>query len=305
MDCESQIKNEIQRKIKHLVISGGSIWGFSAFGIIYEAICCGFVHMDDIQSIYSTSVGAVVGVMFSLHIDHIILKEYLVNRPWDQLCKKSAYSVLEIFDSKGIFQKLFFVEIFTPLFKSVDLSIDLTMQQLYDYNGIDFHIYVTELNTFTLVDISYKTHPEWLVIDAILASCSIPFLFSPVIKENSCYLDGGFFLNYPISKCIENVESHDEIFGISLGNNSKQHSSTIITTESSIFDLLNVLLNRVINHIDLFTNEKISAIPYTMHYFSKETTLDFCVQVLYNKNDRNDLIYNGISAFKEKYTEWS
>jgi hypothetical protein len=118
-------------------------------------------------------------------------------------------------------------------------------------------------------------------------------------------LDGGFFLNYPISKCIENVESHDEIFGISLGNNSKQHSSTIITTESSIFDLLNVLLNRVINHIDLFTNEKISAIPYTMHYFSKETTLDFCVQVLYNKNDRNDLIYNGISAFKEKYTEWS
>lgn len=297
--------NIIQREIKHLVISGGSIWGFSAFGILYEAISSGFLNMDDIESIYGTSVGALVGFSVSLKIDHNTLKDYLINRPWEQVCKKSICSVLELFDSKGLVSKTFFVEFFTPLLKSVDLDVTVTMQELYEYNKIDFHIYVTELNSFTLVDVSYKTHPDWLVIDAIWASCSIPLLFTPMIIDNACYIDGGFFLNYPISKCIEKVENIDEIFGISLGNNDSSVNPTIsIHAESSIFDLLSVVLNRVINNIDFFSNDKLSIIPYNIDFFSKETTIDYCIQVLYNKNDRHDLIYNGIQSFKDKCKEW-
>jgi predicted acylesterase/phospholipase RssA len=174
----------IQRKIKHLVISGGSIWGFSAFGIIYEAISSGFLKIEDIVSIYGTSIGSLVGFAMSLKIDHNILKDYLINRPWDQVCKKSICSVLEIFDSKGLINKTIFTEFFSPLLKSVDLDITVTMKELYEYNNIELHIYVTELNSFTLIDISYKTHPEWCVIDAVCASCSIPILFTPVIIDD-------------------------------------------------------------------------------------------------------------------------
>jgi NTE family protein len=304
---ESYIENIIQRKIKHLVISGGSVWGFSAFGIIYEAICSGFVNIDDIESIYGTSIGVVVGLSFALKIDHNTLKEYLINRPWEHVCKKSICSVLEIFDNKGLINKTFFIEFFTPLLKSVDLDITVTMKQLYEYNNIEFHIYVTELNTFKLIDISYKTHPHWHVLDAVFASCSIPLLFTPMIEENNCYLDGGFFLNYPISKCIENVENIDEILGISLGNNENNEnklSTMYVNNESNVFDLLNVLLNRVINNIDFFSNEKAIVIPYGIHFFSKETTIEYCLQVLYSKEDRHELIYNGINTFKNKYKEW-
>jgi len=295
----------IQRQIKHLVISGGSVWGFSAFGILYEAISSGFVNMDDIESIYGTSIGSLIGLTVSLKIDHNTLKDYLINRPWEQVCKKSVCSVLEVFDSKGLINKTFFVEFFSPLLKSVDLDLNVTMQELYEYNKIDFHIYVTELNLFTLVDVSYKTHPNWFVIDAIWASCSIPLLFTPMIIDNACYIDGGFFLNYPISKCIENVENINEIFGISLGNNnSNKNISMSIHNQSSIFDLLNVLLNRVINNIDFFSNDKLNETLYNIHFFSKETTIDYCLQVLYNKEDRHDLIYNGIHAFQSKCKDW-
>lgn len=297
--------NIIQRKIKHLVISGGSIWGLSAFGIIYEAISSGFVNMDDIESIYGTSIGALVGFMFGLKIDHNTSKDYLINRPWEQVCKKSMCSVLELFDTKGIICKTFFVEFFSPLLKSVDLDVNITMKELYEYNKIDYHIYLTELNSFTLVDISYKTHPDWRLIDAVWASCSIPILFTPMIVENDCYIDGGFFLNYPISKCIENVENIDEILGISLGNIDKNIKTTMnITSETNIFDILNVLLNRVINNVEFFSNEKSIIIPYGIHFFSKETTIDYCLQVLYSKEDRHYLIYNGINTFKEKCKEW-
>jgi len=295
----------IQRKIKHLVISGGSIWGLSAFGIIYEAICSGFLNIDDIESIYSTSIGAVVGLSVALKIDHNILKEYFINRPWEQVCKKSVCSVLEAIDNKGFINKMFFIELFSPLLKSVDLNLNITMQQLYDYNKIDFHIYVTELNSFTLLDISYKTHPDWLVVDAIYASCSIPIIFTPIVEDDNCYIDGGFFLNYPISKCIENVTNLDEILGISLGNNNKKiNPPRSINEESNIFDLLNVLMNRLINNVDFFSNEKTIQIPYNIHFFSKETTIDYCLEVLYNKNDRQDLVYSGINAFKEKCKVW-
>lgn len=291
-----------QRKIKHIVISGGSIWGLSAYGIIYEAICCGFLNIDDIASIYGTSIGAIIGLICSLKIDHNIIKDFLINRPWENIYKRSLSSVLEIFDKKGFIQQNFFIESFTPLLKAVDLELNITMKELYCYNGIDFHIYVTELNSFHLVDISHKTHPDWLVLDAITASCSIPLLFSPLIKENNCYIDGGFFLNYPISKCIENVENHDEILGILLGGDYNIISS--INSESNIFDLLNVLLNRVINNIDYFSTKKTGNTPYEIHYFLKETTLDFCIEVLYNKEDRHHLLYSGINKFKDKYKEW-
>jgi predicted acylesterase/phospholipase RssA len=212
-------------------------------------------------------------------------------------------SVLEVFNRKGLIQQNFFIDFFSPLLKSVDLEMNITMKELYDYNGIEFHIYVTELNSFKLVDISYKTHPDWEVLEAISASCSIPLLFSPLIKENKCYIDGGFFLNYPISKCIENVENRDEIFGILLGGEYTINSS--INSDSNIFDLLNVLLNRIIiNNIDCFSTKKTLNAPYEIHYYLKETTLDFCLQVLNNKEDRKYLIYDGINQFKDKFKEW-
>lgn len=294
----------LQRKIKHLVISGGSVWGLSAFGIIFEAISSGFLHPDDIKSIYGTSIGALVGLIFALKIDHIILKEYLINRPWELVCKKSMCSVLEIFENKGMIQQTFFIKFFTPLFKSVDLDINITMLDLYNYNGIDFHIFVTELNSFKLVDISYKTHPEWSVLDAIYGSCAIPLLFPPMIKNDECFIDGGFFLNYPISKCIENIENLDEILGISLGNNTNVNSKLHMNSDSNILDLLNVLLNRIVSNIDLFTNTEIDGIPYDIHVVSKETTIEYCLQVLYSKDDRNTLISNGITTLNEKYKEW-
>jgi len=297
--------NTMRDRIKHIVISGGCVWGFSAFGIVFEGIESGFINMDMVESLYLTSIGSVVGTMFALKINHIILREYLIQRPWEQVCKKSTSSVLEIYDNKGIVQPNFFIEFFSPLLKSVDLDVDSTMLDLYNYNGMEIHIYVTELNSFTLVDVSYKTHPEWRIVDAIHASCTIPLVFTPIIKGDQCFIDGGFFMNYPISKCLENVENNEEILGISLGNISDDSEKLSVRKESNIFDLLNVLLNRVINNIDFFSNNKQYEIPYQIHYASEAMTIDYCLQVLYSKEERHDLIYKGIAIMKENMTEWN
>jgi len=298
-----------QNKIKHLVISGGSAWGFCAFGAIFEAITTGFLNISDLKSMYLTSVGSIVGVMYSLGISPIVLKDYLIKRPWETVCKKSRCSVLEIYDNKGVIQNTFFENMFSPLLKSVDLKEDSTMMDLFLFNGIEIHIYTTELNSFQLVDISYKTHPDWRIVDAIHCSCSIPFIFSPMIKERHCFLDGAFLLNYPISKCIEQVgENLDNILSISLGNKDPSSPSTIqiVDEQSNIFDLFQLLLHHLTDFYTKqieFENNSIK-VPFEIKFYSQPCSLEYCLNILYSKEERQSLIYNGINEMKKYWGIW-
>jgi predicted acylesterase/phospholipase RssA len=293
------------RKIKHLVISGGTVWGFSVFGILEEAIETGFLHMDDIESIYATSVGTILGTMFALKIETHLLRDYLIRRPWETLCKQNRHSVLEIYDGKGIVHRGFFENMFSPLLKSVDLSCDITLADFYAYNGIEIHFYTTELNQYELIDISFKTHPEWRLIDAIYASSSVPLLFSPLIIENKCYVDGGFLLNYPISKCLENVENINEVLGISLGNLQKDSKNfeRQIHSGSSVLDVVSLVINNVIYYNSLFTNDNSHLLDYQI-ILSQTITLEYLTQVLYSKEERELLITNGRKEFSTHFQKW-
>ena len=203
------------RQIKHLVISGGAEWGFTGFGILYEGFECGFLDIDDIESMYMCSAGSIIGCMLALKIGHKTIHDYLIKRPWETVCKENKCSILDLYDSKGMIQRGFFETMFSPLLKSVDLSCDVNLGELYEYNGIDIHIFTTELNEFKIVDLSHTTHPEWRLIDAIYASSSIPIVFSPIIIGEQCYMDAGILLNYPIVEFLRSVENPEEILGIS------------------------------------------------------------------------------------------
>jgi predicted acylesterase/phospholipase RssA len=294
---ENQKENQ-KAKIKNLVISGGSIWGFQAFGILYQAIQSGFFHMENIESMFMTSVGSVVGIMLALKIDRYIIYNYLIKRPWDIVCKENKCSVLEIYDSKGIIHRGFFEDMFLPLFQVAEIPIDITLAEFYEFNGIDIHIYITELNEFVSLDLSHSSFPEWKLIDAVYASCSIPILFSPIINETQCFIDGGVFVNYPIEECISRVENVDEIFGISLGNNDINNLLDPIKKDSNIFDLLTLVITQIITHNSIFKNDISKHIPYQIHCF-ENTTIEKCMDALYNKEYRMTLVNSGIDKMKE------
>ena len=299
-----------QRQIKHIVISGGAEWGFCALGMLHEAISTGFLHMSDIQTMYLTSVGSIIGTMFALGINADILKEYIIKRPWDAVCKKNRCSFLEIYDNKGVIHRTFFDDMFSPLLKSIDLDIDATMADIHTHCGIDIHIYVTEINTYQLLDISYRTHPEWKILDAIYASCSIPLIFAPIIREHECYMDGAILLNYPIQKCIDHCMEIsaplDEILGISLGIvDDKEEKKITIHNGSNIFDVFNVVVSRfMINHL-IGWNDKNQHIPHEIFFVSQMNTLEYALNILYNKEEREKLVHRGIICMREHFVAWS
>jgi predicted acylesterase/phospholipase RssA len=289
-----------QRKIKHLVISGGAEWGFTEFGVLYESIQSGFLNMDDIKSMFMCSAGAIIGSMIALKIDHKIIHDYLIKRPWETVCKQNKCSILDLYDSKGLIHRGFFENMFSPLLKSVDLSIDVTLRELYEYNGIDIHIFTTEINEFVTVDLSHTTYPDWRLIDAIYVSSTIPIVFSPMILQDKCYMDAAILLNYPIEECVRTVEEIDEIIGISIGYTDTEESR--ITAASNILDVMSTVISKVINK-RIIPNNQTTEIPYQIHLF-QNTTLESCMNAIYNKDYRKTLIYNGIERMKSEYEGW-
>ena len=111
------------------------------------------------------------------------------------------------------------------------------------------HIFVTELNDFTLLDISYKTHPDYKLVEAVYESCSVPIVFSPLIKENFCNIDGGLITNYPLDNCIENVENTDEILGVLKAIDYDKQVESKISNDITFLDFIMKIINSLIKKI--------------------------------------------------------
>ena len=58
--------------IQHIVINGGGPTGWLTYGALKYLFEKNFIHLDNIKSIYGTSAGAILGVIFLLHFFPLI-----------------------------------------------------------------------------------------------------------------------------------------------------------------------------------------------------------------------------------------
>ena len=282
--------------IKHLVISGGGPTGLLSYGAAKYLEQQKFWSMDDIESIYGTSIGALFGVILSLKHEWNTIDEYIIKCPWDALFQKNATfnDVLHIYTNKGFMSNDFFDIIMKPLLLAKDLSLDVTMKELYDFNKIEVHVMTVELNKFELINISYKTHPSLKVMDAIKMSCAFPIIFSPKIiveshendnKEEEdegknkkeyvnrvyCYIDGGVMCNYPVNVCMEDQKCElDEILGF---RNIWEKYNETIDDDSSLLDFLKICVKQMIRKIEnensyIKIKNEVSCVSETIDYTS-------------------------------------
>lgn len=251
---ENDISNESEilepndsKTIKHIVCSGGGLAGFAFYGAIQECHRQQLWQLENIETIYGTSVGTILAVILALNYDWDTLDDYLIKRPWQQVFSFNLYSILESIQRRGIFDIEIIMDIFLPLFNGKDISIDITLQEYYDLTNIEIHMFATNVNAFKLTDISHKSHPDWKVIEAVYSSCSVPVIFAPFFKENECYCDGAVFTNYPIHQCIDNGANPDEIIGIGYDPNNIGNDQ--VNASSSLFDYLVTIIKKYVNSI--------------------------------------------------------
>jgi len=276
--------------IKHLVISGGGHTLFQSLGAIYQLETKNFFKLENIESIYATSAGAIIGIALALKFDWETLNDYILKRPWKDVFNINIQNILDAYKKKGIYDEKHIIKCFKPLFDAKNVPIDINLEDFYNLTKIELHFYTFETNEYKMFDISYLTEPKLLLLNALHMSCSLPILITPFLIENKCYIDGGISCNYPLNYCIESGKDPNEILGFK--NTYSQIKNNNITNESNLLQfLLNFLYKAIFSiNSDNIQKEIINEVVCDSYYMN----LDNLKELVNNFESRKKIFESGI-----------
>jgi len=196
--------------IKHIVLSGGGPVGIVQYGILKRLSLENIIKYENIQSIYATSIGGFVALVYLLNFEWSWIDDFFVKRPWENLINFTSYDYINIFYTKGLLNSDFILDAIKPLLLAKDLSLNITLKELFEFSNIDLHLFTTNVNDFKKVDINYKTYPDIKVFEALTMTCAIPVLITPIFYKENYYLDGCIFVNTPFYECLKTEKCNNK-----------------------------------------------------------------------------------------------
>jgi predicted acylesterase/phospholipase RssA len=284
--------------IKHLVISGGGPAMLQYISSIQYLNENSIIDLNSIESIYGTSAGSIVAVLLALKYDWETLNDYIIQRPWHELFHLKINYIFDAYKNKGIYNKTIVEKVFKPLLDAKDIPIDISLKDFYEYSKIEIHFYTFEINHFKTEDISYLTHPNISLIDAIIMSSSIPLLFTPIIMDNKCYIDGGVCANYPLKYCIDSGKNEDEVLGFC--NQYDCQQKNYIDNDSNLMDLILCLFFKTFDN--LTSNLVNPKIKYELIFDVKYISLHYLKSAISSKEMRKEIYQKGTEKAKDFIT---
>lgn len=203
-----------------LVLSGGGAKCLAQIGALKVIEEAG-VKIDYVGG---TSMGAIIGAMYSMGYNVSEIEHYLRHVDWQALLTNEVpRDRLSFFDRKGdvrYFLTFPVIDGRIEIPKGLNYAqyilreLSAITQQSYRYDDfsqlpIPFLCVATNLQTG-----KYRAFEKGRLIDALRASSAFPSLFTPYEIEDSIYVDGGVVLNYPVELVAE--KGMDFIIGIDM-----------------------------------------------------------------------------------------
>jgi len=234
------IKEEIKKHKRNLVLCGGGIKGIAHIGVLYalDKLQC----LDKFEELTGTSVGGLIVALYALGYSPVELYEFIKLFNLGKLKNISIMNIplfgLDVGDK--------FEYVIKRLIKSKGLNENITLKELYEKTKKTLILVTVCLNTMEICYLSHLTFPELPIYLAIRMSTSIPFIYCPVSYKEKLYIDGGCLDNYPISIYKDNLK---ETVGILLID-SKDTIDKIDNLETYILRVLQCMM------IGMFINLK-------------------------------------------------
>ena len=297
---ETEIQAFDTKKIKALVLSGGGVKFAIQIGTLQTLEKKGFWKREFIKSIYASSAGCWTAIIISLGIDWDIINDYIIERQWHNDVDLNPELLLNMCDKKGLYDFNILYVFFTSIFVSKNIDLNITFKEFYDINGIELHFYTIELNTVTTVDLSWKTHPDLKILEGVYMSSSLPFIFTPICKDDRCFLDGGITTNYPLNYCLNSIdvetgEKYLEENILSFRNFydlENDNFKNVVNDDTNLYSFFFILMNKFANIVDTEISQK--TIKNELKCNHKKLSIEEIFYFLNDKNYRSVLIQKGI-----------
>jgi hypothetical protein len=236
--------------IKHIVVSGGYHLFTYILGSIHKLESNNVIDISNIETIWCVSSGSFVAICLALLkgyrnkitdntqevlLSWDVLENYIEERPWSYLFINPSFSIYDILYKKGVYDEMVIHSMIEPLLKLLDLSVTITLEELYEYTNIEIHFYSFDIYQFQMIDIYYKTYPKMSLVNAMYVTASVPFLSIPHIEYDKCFIDGGCILNYPICYALKRITQSDEILGYNTHLTTLTMEKDVSIKDESIF----------------------------------------------------------------------
>jgi len=191
MDVIKKISKPLKKQKLGLALGSGGLWGLVHVGVLKV------LEENDVQIDYiaGTSIGAIIGAVYSLNPDVKKIEKKALS-----LTKKDLISLFDLT---------------FPKFSLISgnnirkFMYDLVGNKSFSDTKIPLKIIATDLESGKEVVLS-----EGKLIDAIMASISIPGVFPPVKYKNSLLVDGGLVNATPVD--IVKDMGADAVLGVDL-----------------------------------------------------------------------------------------
>ena len=282
--------------IKHLVLSGGLYYGLCELGALQYLKSKKFIKKRNIKTIHSSSVGVLVSILLCLKIKLKKIIKMFNNVPWGDLINFNHESLFNCFSQKGILGKEIFIKIIKKIFRKNNISMNITLKELYEYSNIEIHCFCLNINKFKVVDFNYLTFPNINIIQLIYQCCAFPTLFKPTKYNNEFYMDAGILNNYPVDICLQKYDKN-EILGIII----LPKKYPIINEETNLIQLYIYLFRNLSDICNNVTekNCKLNLIPNEIKFYLKSTSFTDILKICKSKRKRKKLINIGKKVAKE------
>jgi len=289
--------------IKHLVISGGGPSLLQTLGVLQQLEEENFLNLKNIETIYGTSAGAIVGILIALRYDWETIRDYLIRRPWHEVFPIKINNIFEAYSKKGLFDEKTILKCFKPLLNGKDIALNITLKDFYDYSKIELHFFTFDVNTFDTFDISHLSHPLLSLMTAIQMTCALPILMTPVCQDGKCYIDGGVTTNYPLKNFIDSLPIKDINETLGFRNQyGKEESNTVISSDSTLLDFTMSFVFKLIKNVSTERFQPI--IPYEIVYDVSNLSVTLFKTTLSSESTRELLYNSGIETAKEFHCEY-
>jgi predicted acylesterase/phospholipase RssA len=173
--------------VKYLVIGPGAMGYFMYLGALSKLKKEG--QFNELEQISGSSAGGLASFMFVIAKGNIeAILDYSLSVPVGAIMKPNIKNLL---NNYGLISAKKIRKFFSEACKKFAGKDDITFKELYEFNPIKLHISSYCVDFMKTIYFNVDSTPEMSVLDAVSATVSVPFLFSPVkLSDGYNYIDG-------------------------------------------------------------------------------------------------------------------
>ena len=215
---------------KRIVFSGGGVKVIGFVGslqVLYEK-----GYLKSVKEYCGVSAGAFLAFMMAAQVSLNLIESLILELDFSLIRNLTPEGIIGFPETFGLDDGHNLIRFLESILKiAVKMDATMTFAELHSKSPIEFRCWAADLITKSPREFSFKQTPTVRIIDALRATMSLPFYFSPIADPltGNLLTDGGLHGNLPIYL----LEPNEQTEMLALGFSASDSKTSIVSNEIS------------------------------------------------------------------------